>query len=409
VTVTENVNRVLVLDADSGVVESIAEIARGLDYSVASTTRSGDFISLFDAFRPTLLILQPESRAEGVLDVVARLGARGCKAPIVLLGAVDDAVVASAEALGASLGLSMQGRLSKPLAMKDLSAKLIASRKQDRALDAADLERGIAAGEVAPYYQPKASLKRNGWTIDGVEALARWHHPRLGVVMPDEFMPLAERTGLIGALTNRVLDIALKQVREWNGAGLKLSCAVNLPPALVMDPTFPERVAALLEQHGLDGDRLVLEITETAMMQNPTTTMDVLTRLRVRRVGLALDDFGTGYSSLTQLHQMPFDEMKIDKSLVTNVPHSREANTMVGSLIELGHNLGLEICAEGVENKEALDMLAVLRCDRCQGYVISRAVPAREIGKVVTNWNGNGRSRARARSSNKERSKAVRS
>ena len=112
-------------------------------------------------------------------------------------------------------------------------------------------------------------------------------------------------------------------------------------------------------------------------MQNPTTTMDILTRLRVKRVGLSLDDFGTGYSSLTQLYQMPFNEMKIDKSLVMNVPHSREANTMVGSLIELGHNLGLKICAEGVENRAALDMLAIMGCDRCQGYFISRAVPAR--------------------------------
>ena len=227
--------------------------------------------------------------------------------------------------------------------------------------------------------------------------------------MPDEFVPLAERTGLIGALTNRVLDIALKQAHEWNDAGLKISCAVNLPPALVMDPAFPDRVAALLKQHELDGDRLVLEITETAMMQSPTTTIDVLARLRASRVGLALDDFGTGYSSLTQLQQMPFDEMKIDKTLVTNIPHSREATTMVGSLIELGHNLGLTICAEGVESKEALDLLAVLRCDRCQGYVISRAVPAREIQGIVTRWNGDGRLRARTRSAAKVRTKAVRS
>ena len=176
-----------------------------------------------------------------------------------------------------------------------------------------------------------------------------------------------------------------------------------------MDAAFPERVAALLKQHGLDGTRLVLEITETAMMQNPTAAMGVLTRLRERGVSLALDDFGTGYSSLTQLHRMPFDEMKIDKSLVTNVPDSREANTMVGSLIELGHNLGLKICAEGVESKEALDMLAVLRCDRCQGYVISHAVPAGEIQGIVTHWNVESRSRARARSSTKARSRAARS
>ena len=213
--------------------------------------------------------------------------------------------------------------------------------------------------------------------------------------MPDEFVPLAERTGAIGDLTSSVLAAALAQVRAWNDEQLKLTCAVNLPPTLVTDLSFPDRVAALLGRYSLDGSQLVLEITETATMQNPTMTMDILTRLRVKRIGLSLDDFGTGYSSLTQLYQMPFNEMKIDKSLVINVPHSREANTMVGSLIELGHNLGLKICAEGVENRAALDMLAILRCDRCQGFFISRAVPAprhtepreplepREPGRVV--------------------------
>ena len=162
---------------------------------------------------------------------------------------------------------------------------------------------------------------------------------------------------------------------------------MNLPPSLVTDLSFPDRVAALLAENGVDGSQLVLEITETATIQNPTTTMAILTRLRVKRVGLSLDDFGTGYSSLTQLYQMPFNEMKIDKSLVMNVPHSREANTMVGSLIELGHNLGLKICAEGVENRAALDMLAIMGCDRCQGYFISRAIPAAEIASFVTQWN----------------------
>ena len=238
-----------------------------------------------------------------------------------------------------------------------------------------------------PYYQPKASLTDRGWVIDGVEALARWQHPRLGIVMPDEFVPLAERTGVIGDLTNSVLAAALKQMKQWNDEGLRLSCAINLPPTLVTDLSFPDRVAALLAQHALDGSQLGLEITETATMQNPTTTMDILTRLRVKRISLALDDFGTGYSSLTQLYQMPFNEMKIDKSLVINVPHSREANTMVGSLIELGHNLGLTICAEGVENRAALDMLAIMGCDRCQGFFISRAVPASDIPSLVNHWN----------------------
>jgi EAL domain-containing protein (putative c-di-GMP-specific phosphodiesterase class I) len=207
------------------------------------------------------------------------------------------------------------------------------------------------------------------------------------MVMPDEFVPLAERSGLIGDLTNAVLAAALKQMRIWNDQGLRLSCAVNLPPTLVTDLSFPDRVAALLAEYQLDGSQLALEITETATMQNPTITMDILTRLRVKRIGLSLDDFGTGYSSLTQLYQMPFNEMKIDKSLVINEPHSREANTMVGSLVELGHNLGLKICAEGVENRAALDLLAIMGCDRCQGFFISRAVPPVEIASLVTRWN----------------------
>ena len=209
----------------------------------------------------------------------------------------------------------------------------------------------------------------------------------LGLVMPNEFIPLAEQTGLIGDLTSTMLSAALRQLRAWQEQGLRLTCAVNLPPSLVTDLRFPDRVAALLAENGVDGSQLVLEITETATIQNPTATMAILTRLRVKRVGLSLDDFGTGYSSLTQLYQMPFNEMKIDKSLVMNVPHSREANTMVGSLIELGHNLGLKICAEGVENRAALDMLAIMGCDRCQGYFISRAVPAADIASFATQWN----------------------
>jgi EAL domain-containing protein (putative c-di-GMP-specific phosphodiesterase class I) len=281
----------------------------------------------------------------------------------------------------------MCGTLAKPVPAAELKTKLAAMLHENPQVDVEDLRRGVATGEFVPYYQPKATLVQNGWVIDGVEALARWQHPRLGVVMPNEFIPLAEQTGLIGDLTDTMLRAALTQVRAWQQQGLRLTCSVNLPPSLVTDLRFPDRLAALLAEHEVDASQLVLEITETATIQNPTATMGILTRLRVKRIGLSLDDFGTGYSSLTQLYQMPFNEMKIDKSLVMNVPHSREANTMVGSLIELGHNLGLKICAEGVENRAALDMLAMMSCDRCQGYFISRAIPAADIASFVTQWN----------------------
>jgi len=389
VSMSDNVNRLLIVDDEPGVVDFITAAAHQLDYTVASAGTAAEFLTLVDSFRPSLIVMDLHLPDGDGVELLRMLVARGFKAPVLIMSGVDERVLAAAHELGTSQGLKMYGTLAKPVLLGDLRMKLAAAAqtKQSRTLDADDLKRGIAAGEIVPYYQPKASLTERGWVIDGVEALARWQHPQLGVVMPDEFVPLAERTGAIGDLTSSVLTAALAQVRAWNDEHLKLTCAVNLPPTLVTDLSFPDRVAALLRRYSLDGSQLVLEITETATMQNPTMTMDILTRLRVKRIGLSLDDFGTGYSSLTQLYQMPFNEMKIDKSLVVNVPHSREANTMVGSLIELGHNLGLKICAEGVENRAALDMLAILRCDRCQGFFISRAVPAHDISSLVNHWN----------------------
>jgi EAL domain-containing protein (putative c-di-GMP-specific phosphodiesterase class I)/CheY-like chemotaxis protein len=383
----DNVNRLLIVDGASDVAELVGNVARNGGYTVASAASGTAFVQLLESFQPSLIMMELHLPDTDGVELLRSLGARACTANVVLLGSVDERVFGAAHELGVSHGLAMCGTLAKPIAMPELQAKLAAMRHENPQLDVDDLRRGLANGEFVPYYQPKASLVQSGWIIDGVEALARWQHPRLGLVMPHEFIPLAEQTGLIGDLTSAMLEAALRQLRAWQDRGLRLTCAVNLPPSLVTDTRFPDRLAALLAENGVDGSQLVLEITETATIQNPTTTMGILTRLRVKRIGLALDDFGTGYSSLTQLYQMPFNEMKIDKSLVMNVPHSREANTMVGSLIELGHNLGLKICAEGVENRAALDMLAIMGCDRCQGYFISRGIPAADIANFVNQWN----------------------
>jgi EAL domain-containing protein (putative c-di-GMP-specific phosphodiesterase class I) len=383
----DNVNRLLIVDEDGGVTDFVGRVARKGGYAVASATSGAGFVQLLESFQPSLIMMEMHLPDTDGVELLRSLGARGCAANVVLISGIDERVLAAAHELGVSHGLAMCGTLAKPVPVAELQTKLAAMLHQNPQLEVDDLQRGLENGEFVPYYQPKASLVQSGWVVDGVEALARWQHPRLGLVMPNEFIPLAEQTHLIGDLTSAMLQAALRQVRSWQDRGLRLTCAVNLPPSLVTDLTFPDRVAALLAENGVDGSQLVLEITETATIQNPTTTMGILTRLRVKRIGLSLDDFGTGYSSLTQLYQMPFNEMKIDKSLVMNVPHSREANTMVGSLIELGHNLGLKICAEGVENRAALDMLAIMGCDRCQGYYISRAIPAADIASFASQWN----------------------
>lgn len=385
---TDNINRLLVVDGEQTAVDFVTSVAGGLGFAVAHAEDPAALLNLVDSFRPTVIVLDLQLPQGDGVEILRLLVARDCKADIFLTSAADKRVVTATFDLGVSRGLSMSGTLAKPMAVQELSAKLATVLKQDRALGEADLERALERNELVAYFQPKASLvPAGGWRIDGVEALVRWQHPSLGLVMPDEFIPLAERTGQIAGLTEKVLDQALGQLRRWTDMGLELKCAVNVPPSLVTDLEFPDRIASLIAQYGLEGNQLALELTETATMQDPTRTMDILTRLRVKQIGLSLDDFGTGYSSLTRLYQMPFDELKIDKSLVMNVPRSREANTMVGSLIELGHNLGLRICAEGVESRAALDLLEILSCDRCQGFFLSRALPANEIPSFVTRWN----------------------
>jgi EAL domain-containing protein (putative c-di-GMP-specific phosphodiesterase class I)/CheY-like chemotaxis protein len=385
----DNVNRLLIVEEDAAVVDSVAKIAKHAGYAVASTASAAGFVQLLESFRPSLVMLAalPDGGGAALLESLA---ARACTSNLVLVGNAERFRTAALE-----LGLTFAA-LETPIDFAELLTTLGRLLHQGSTLSADDLRRGIVSGELVPYYQPKVSLVEGRWVVDGVEALARWQHPRLGLILPSDFIPLAEQTGLIADLTSEMLNAALRQVHEWQEEGLELGCAVNLPPSVVTDLGFPDRVGALLAENDVHGSRLVLEITETAAIQNPTATMAILTSLRLKDVGLALDDFGTGFSSLTQLYQMPFSEMKIDKSLVMNVPLSREANTMVGSLIELGHNLGLEICAEGVENRAALEMLAVLGCDQAQGYFISRALPAAEIAAFASRWNDE-RERAPAR------------
>ncbi|HET7608249.1 MAG TPA: EAL domain-containing response regulator, partial [Gammaproteobacteria bacterium] len=322
----ENVNKLLIVEEDAVVVDAVGKAAKAAGYAIASAASGASFVQLLESFHPTLIVMGARLPDTDGTALVTSLAARACTANVVLIGS-GDGTAGEVHELGAAQGLAMSGTLEKPLAAAELAAKLTTLLHRGTDLDADDLRRGLAGGEFTPHYQPKIARGAGGWVVDGVEVLARWQHPRLGLVMPNRFIPLAERTGIIADLTSAMLNAALRQVRAWQEEGLRLTCAVNLPPGLVTDLSFPDRVAESLAENGVEGNRLVLELTETATIQNPTATMAILARLRVKGIGLSLDDFGTGYSSLTQLYQMPFSEMKIDKSLVMNVPQSREATT----------------------------------------------------------------------------------
>jgi diguanylate cyclase (GGDEF)-like protein len=240
-----------------------------------------------------------------------------------------------------------------------------------------ELRSAIGAGELVLHYQPKVDV--GSQRVVGVEALLRWQHPVHGLLPPVEFVPLAERTGAIGDLTRWVLDTALAQARVWRDAGLDLTMAVNLAAANIADATLPDAVAALLERHGVPGDRLECEISEHTVMADPRRAMGILERLRALGVRLSLDDFGTGHSSLSYLKRLPLDEVKIDRSFVMGMTDDDNDAAIVRTTIDLARNLGLEVVAEGVETEAILRGLSDLSCDVAQGFYLSRPLPAADL------------------------------
>jgi diguanylate cyclase (GGDEF)-like protein/PAS domain S-box-containing protein len=241
-----------------------------------------------------------------------------------------------------------------------------------------ELRHAIEADELLLHYQPKIDLLHR--RLFGVEALVRWRHPRHGMILPDQFVPLAEKGGLIKPLTHWVLRRAIQECRTWvNGAGT-IPVAVNLSAKNLHDPTLVGQVVDLLESSDLGPERLNLEVTETTVMSDPSRATEVLQRVRDWGVELSIDDFGTGYSSLAYLHMLPVSELKIDRSFVTGMGAGEGRNAcIVESTSSLGHSLRLRVVAEGVEDAATLDHLAHLGCDGAQGFHIARPMPAPDL------------------------------
>ena len=240
-----------------------------------------------------------------------------------------------------------------------------------------ELRRAMEDEEFVLFYQPKVDLRTGESVV--VEALVRWDHPMRGMIPPNEFIPLAEHTGLIEPLTMYVLDKALRQVSQWREQDVDLTVAVNMSPRNLLDLHFPDHVDALLKKWKLPPGSLHLEITESTLVSDPTRAMAILGRLNQMRVEMSIDDFGTGYSSLGHLRKLPVKELKIDKSFVMNMGIDESDAIIVRSTIDLGRNLGLRVVAEGVETAEIWRQLVVLGCDYAQGYYRSRPMPADEM------------------------------
>jgi EAL domain-containing protein (putative c-di-GMP-specific phosphodiesterase class I) len=247
-----------------------------------------------------------------------------------------------------------------------------------------DLRRGLERGEFLPHYQPIIDLKTR--KLRGFEALARWQHPTRGLVMPDVFIPVAEETGLIGALGELILIESCRQMRRWQQQYPRptlLGISVNVSTKQLAQANIADRVQHILLETGLPPSSLTLEITESALMQNLKAGAGVIKQLHDLTVRLHIDDFGTGYSSLSYLHSFPVDTLKVDRSFVSqmeNTPHQAE---IVKAIVSLAQNLGMGVTAEGVETNAQADALENLHCTSAQGYLFSRPLPAAEAERLI--------------------------
>lgn len=378
-------NRVLIVDDDQRICRIIKRIADSVGVESMTTDKAEWFISAYLNFEPNVVFMDLQMPHIDGVELLRFLARNDSAAAIILISGMDKSVVETTESLGLSLGLNMAGSLPKPIDIND--AKSILERQfgpfkkkenNDVRISADELSEAIDQNQLVVHYQPKVQLQTG--KLIGIEVLVRWQHPIHGLLYPDAFISVAEGSiELIGRLTDFVLNTALRKAIEWRDQGIHLSLALNLSATSLVDLKLPDTIRRILQIHGFDPNKCVLEITESVAMEDPSRTMDILTRFRLKNIRLSIDDFGTGYSSLVQLYRLPFNEMKIDKSFVMKSIQDEEAAAIVRISIDLGHSLGLTVVAEGIENKETYDWLKELGCDIGQGYFISKPVDARRF------------------------------
>ena len=375
-------NRLLIADTDVETRKVAGDFAAKHGYAVAHAADEAQFRDLVGRFAPTVILIDPVGLTPQDFDALRWLGSRRDRSTLIVVSAQDPSPLAPEE-IHMAYGLEVAMAAGKPLRGAMLEAVLLPQLIRSRHLCETDLRRAVDRAQLCAHYQPKMRRSEHGWELAGIEALLRWNHPDHGLVYPEDFIELAETHGLIGALTDYVLQDGIDQIAAWNQRGRRLGLSVNLSAKLLTDVDFADRMCDFLFSRGVAPDQLTLEITEAAAFGEPASTLEILSRLRARGIGLALDDFGIGYSSLTQLYKLPFSEVKIDKTIGMEIAQTPAARMIVRAIVDLGHHLGLSVCCEGVESKTALDVLHQCGCDLAQGFFIARPMASEELGQWV--------------------------
>lgn len=389
--------RILVLDDEPFMLRLIVRILVDQGFERVTGCDNGrvalDHVS---SSRPPGLILSDLNMPEmDGIEFIRKLVERSYTGSLILVSGEDERVLQTAERLVQAHRITLLGHLTKPVSPAGLTKLLEkwsppssgSSRAARKVYSADEVRAAIANGELVNHYQPEVALATG--QVTGVETLVRWRHPRDGMVYPDQFIGVAEEHGLIDDLTYAVIAAALAKTRSWHEAGLELKVAVNVSMdnlASLASLAFPGDVADLATVAGVMPQSVMLEVTESRLMGDLRAPLEILTRLRLKRFGLSIDDFGTGHSSLVQLRDIPFSQLKVDQSFV----HGAHANETIRAIffasVNLGKQLGMEVVAEGVEDRADWDFLRQTGCDLAQGYFIAKPMAAADLPGWIVTW-----------------------
>jgi EAL domain-containing protein (putative c-di-GMP-specific phosphodiesterase class I)/CheY-like chemotaxis protein len=389
--VMPSADRIVLIDDDRVVGEIVSALAGSMGLHCAVTRTADEF---FQHIGPdtSVIILDLVMPGMDGIEILRLLGERNCKAHIILMSGINIRVIETAKKLAQSHGLTVIGHLQKPfpipqlqkLLTANLPAEKLASEKEEQIeIPDEDLYRALECDEIVLYYQPQINIATG--VVTGLEALSRWNHPELGLVFPDNFISRIETLGLMDKFCWITAERALNEVKQFsipNGHLPRL--AINVSVSSLRDLKFPDILMNLARKYDFPAERIVLEITESGLMEF-SLALDVLTRLRMRNFQLSIDDFGTGYSMMKQLQNVPAIELKIDKMFVQHMHANHSDLVMVEKIIEMGHELEMEVTAEGVETQEQFKLLSQRGCDSVQGFLFSRALPPHEMIRWLEN------------------------
>ncbi|MBF0094518.1 MAG: EAL domain-containing response regulator [Alphaproteobacteria bacterium] len=381
-------NTLLIVDDESTFAAFVVKVASAAGYRARAAASVSAFHADVETGWPSVLVLDLQMPGTDGIELLREIGERRCPSKVVLISGVDERVLDSAHRLGVEIGLAMAGAVRKPVRATELRQRLAALHGDLGNPTPEALAAAIDSERLFLLYQPKVDVRTR--RVVGVEALVRWRGESGRIIPPDAFVPMAETSGLIDRLTAWVVDRAFRQAGAWRGMGLDLQVAVNLSARNIHDRQLPDLLAARCAAAGVTPERLTLELTETASMQDAATLLEILSRFRLKGFRLSIDDFGTGYSSIAQLLRLPFSELKVDKSFVSGMETARELAVIVETTIGMAHNLGLSVVAEGVETEAALRMLGKWNCDLAQGYLFSEPVEAAAIETMAASPAGMG-------------------